>query len=167
MLEVRVDEALSTRRSQVGDRFAASLVESLSLDGREVISPGARVEGRVATSRPSGRMEGRAVLGIRLDAIEYRGQMVPIVTTLDTKTSQGHKKRNLEVIGGAAGVGALIGALAGGGKGAAIGAGAGGAAGVGGAAATGKLEVEVPAETVFTFRLKAPLELSALSSKTP
>jgi len=58
-----------------------------------------------------------------------------------------------------AGAGALIGAIAGGGTGAAIGAGAGAAAGTGVAAATGKREVEIPAETVFTFRLKEPVEL--------
>ena len=104
-------------------------------------------------------MEGRAVIGIRLDTIDYRGQNVPIVTTLDTKTGEGHKKRNIELIGGGAGVGALIGGLVGGGKGAAIGAGAGAGAGTGTAALTGKKDVEIPAETIFTFRLKAPVEL--------
>ena len=56
-------------------------------------------------------------------------------------------------------MGALIGGLVGGGKGAAIGAGAGAAAGTGGAALTGEKNIEIPAETVFTFRLKAPAEL--------
>ena len=104
-------------------------------------------------------MEGRASLGITLDTIEYQGRQVPVTTTLDVKTSEGHKKRNIEIIGGGSGVGALIGALAGGGKGAAIGAAAGAGAGTAGAAATGKLQVRIPAETVFTFRLKSPVEL--------
>jgi len=87
------------------------------------------------------------------------GRAVPIATSLDTRTSEAHKKRNIELIGGGAGVGALIGGLVGGGKGAAIGAGAGAAAGTGGAALTGEKNIEIPAETVFTFRLKAPAEL--------
>ena len=49
-------------------------------------------------------------------------------------------------IGGGTALGALIGGIAGGGKGAAIGAGAGGAAGTGVAAATGKEEAIIPAE---------------------
>ena len=57
------------------------------------------------------------------------------------------ESNNIAVIGGGSGLGAVIGALAGGGKGALIGAGAGAAAGTAGAAATGKREVGVAAES--------------------
>jgi hypothetical protein len=159
-LEVRVNEALSTARNREGDKFTATLEIPLRVGEQPVVPQGARLEGVVIESSPSGRVKGRAVIGIRMDAVEYGGQMIPIQTTLDTRTSEAHKKRNIELIGGGSGVGALIGALAGGGKGAAIGAAAGAAAGVGAEAATGKLEVEIPAETVFTFRLKQPLTLT-------
>jgi hypothetical protein len=159
VLEVRLDQALSTERNRAGDRFQATLEVPMDIGGREVLARGTRVQGHVTTSRPSGRLEGRAVIGITLDSVESQGQMVPIVTSLDTRASEAHKKRNIEVIGGGAGLGALIGALAGGGKGAAIGAAAGAGAGTAGAAAIGKKEVEIPAETVFRFTLKAPLEL--------
>lgn len=158
-LEVRVDQALSTERNREGDKFRATLEAPVAIGGREVLPRGARASGHVTTSRPSGRLEGRAVIGITLDSVESNGQAVPISTSLDTKTSEAHKKRNIELIGGGAGVGALIGGLLGGGKGAIIGAGAGAAAGTGGAAATGEKNIEIPAETVFTFRLKAPAEL--------
>lgn len=159
MLEVRVDQTLSTARNREGDKFGATLERPVDLNGREVLPRGTRLMGHVSTSRPSGRLKGRAVIGIRLDSFEYRGQAVPIVTTLDTRSSKSHKTRNLELIGGGAGVGALIGGLVGGGRGAAIGAGAGAGAGTGTAALTGRKNVEIPAETVFTFRLKAPAEL--------
>jgi hypothetical protein len=158
-LEVRVDQALSTERNREGDKFRATLEVPVAIEGREVLPRGARVAGHVTTSRPSGRLEGRAVIGITLDSVDRNGQAVPISTSLDTKTSEAHKKRNIELIGGGAAAGALIGGLLGGGKGAAIGAGAGAAAGTGGAAATGEKNIEIPAETVFTFRLKAPAEL--------
>jgi len=62
-------------------------------------------------------------------------------------------------IGGGAGAGALIGALAGGGKGAAIGAVAGGGAGTAGAAFTGNKEIVLPSETALSFKLKQAVEV--------
>lgn len=56
--------------------------------------------------------------------------------------------------------GTLLGALAGGGKGAAIGAVAGGAAGAGAQTVTRGQAVRVPAETVLTFRLDEPLRIA-------
>ena len=159
ILEARISQALSTARNRAGDPFTASLERPVDIGGREVLPRGATMRGHVTTSRSSGRMEGRAVIGITLDSVEVNGQDLPIVTSLDTQTSAAHKKRNLEMIGGGSGVGALIGVLAGGGKGAAIGALAGAGAGAAGAAATGKKDVEIPAETVFTFRLKSSLTL--------
>ena len=159
MIEARIDQALSTERNQPGDRFVASLDLPLDIGGREVLPRGTQLRGHVTTSRSSGRMEGRAVIGITLDSLDYNGQAVRIATTLDTKSGEAHKKRNIEMIGGGSALGAVIGAIAGGGKGAAIGAAAGAGAGTAGAAATGKENVSIPAETVFAFRLKAPVEL--------
>ncbi len=159
VLEARIDQTLSTENNQAGDRFVASLALPVDIGGREVLPRGTRLRGHVTTSRSSGRLEGRATIGITLDAIEYNGQTIPITTTLDTKSSEAHKKRNIELIGVGSALGAVIGAIAGGGKGAAIGAVAGAGAGTAGAAATGKKQVVIPAETVFTFRLKSPVEL--------
>ena len=61
------------------------------------------------------------------------------------------------MIGGAAALGAIIGALAGGGKGAAIGAVSGGAAGTAVQLVTKGQHVKVPSETRLTFTLQHPL----------
>jgi hypothetical protein len=158
--EARIDETLSTQTSHTGQRFHASLATPLMLEGQEVIPIGAPMEGTVVFSKASGRFKGRGELAIRLTAIEYHGQMVPITTSLDAKVSAAHKKRDIAFIGGGAGAGAGIGALAGGGTGAAIGAGAGAGAGFVGAVITGKKQVTIPAEMVFTFRLKSQVELA-------
>jgi outer membrane lipoprotein SlyB len=158
-VEVRIDDALSTARNHAGDSFASTLVQPVVVEGREVLAAGTRFTGHITEAGDSGRLKGRAVLGLTLDSFEARGERHQISTTLDTKTSDAHKKRNLELIGGGGGLGALVGGLVGGGKGAAIGAAAGAGAGTAGAFATGKKEVSVPAETVFTFTLKEPVSL--------
>ena len=159
LVRVRVDEALSTARNRAGDTFSASLTEPVVREGKELLPKGTRFKGHVTTADSSGRLQGRGVLGITLDSFELNGESYPVKSSLDTKTTDAHKKRNIEMIGGGAGVGARIGALAGHGKGAAIGAAAGAAAGTGAAAATGKKDVNVPAESVFDFTLKAPVKV--------
>jgi outer membrane lipoprotein SlyB len=104
-------------------------------------------------------MEGRAVLTLTLDSFELSGKKYSVHTGSIDRVSAAHKKRNLTLIGGGAGLGALIGGLAGGGKGALIGAGAGAGAGTAGAAITGKKEVAIAAETLLTFPLKSPVKL--------
>ena len=59
-----------------------------------------------------------------------------------------------------AGIGAAIGAIAGGRKGAGIGAAAGGAAGTGTVLASRGKPVEFPPESRLTFRLRAPITVT-------
>ena len=62
-------------------------------------------------------------------------------------------------VGGGAGLGAIVGGLAGGGKGAAIGVLAGAGAGTAGAAFTGNKDIVLPAEATLSFKLLKPLEV--------
>ena len=153
LLRVRVDEALSTRRNYRGDRFTATLMEPVTVEGENVLPSGTRLTGHVLVSRPSGRLKGRALLELELDSFERDGHRYAITTSAAARVSGRHRKRNIIAIGGGAGSGAAIGAIAGGGVGAAIGAGAGAAVGTVGAAITGKKQVTIPAESVIRFRL--------------
>jgi hypothetical protein len=131
---------------------ALTLVSPVVVQGRTLIPGGAKVDGIVRSSSPSGRFKGRAVLAIALDGIEIDGAMTRVVTDSVVRSSGGHKKRNFTLIGGGAGLGALIGGLAAGGRGALIGAGA--AAGTTGAAITGRKQARIPAESVVVFHLR-------------
>jgi hypothetical protein len=159
VLRVRIDDSLSTERNRAGDPFTGTLVGPAQMNGKDVLPNGTRFKGHVTTSGDSGRMKGRAVIGITLDSFQQAGSEHRVTTSLDVVRSDSHKKRNIELIGGGAGLGALIGGIAGGGKGAAIGAGAGAGAGTAGAYATGKKHVVIPAETVFSFTVKEPVPL--------
>ena len=75
------------------------------------------------------------------------------------RTSSSRGARSAKVIGGTAALGALIGGIAGGGKGAAIGAGSGAVVGTGAEVLTSGQKVKIPSETRLTFRLQNPVQL--------
>ena len=158
-IQVRLNGSLDTAHSRPGERFTAVLAAPITVDGRTAVPAGANVEGVVRNSASSGRFKGRANLTIALVAIEVRGTSLPLVTDTSGSSSGGHKKRNLTLIGGGSGLGALVGGLAGGGRGALIGAGAGAAAGTAGAAFTGKKQARIPSESVLTFHLREALRI--------
>ena len=158
-LQVRTDEAISTRQNRAGDKFQATLAAPVVIEGQTVLRVGTVFTGHVTTADESGRLKGRAVLGVTLDTFRRDGRDYQVQTNRVTRVSAAHKKHNAGFIAGGAGLGAAIGALAGGGKGAGIGALAGGAAGTAGAAATGKFQVSLPAESRVTFSLAAPVRL--------
>ena len=151
--EVTLDETLASNRNHAGDLFAASLSEPVVQDGKTIIPAGAHVAGRVVDAKDSGRLHVPARLSVALSSVEVEGKSYDIDTGTIQKTGQNHNKRNLGFIGGGAAGGALIGALAGGGKGALIGSAVGAGAGTAGAAATGKKDVSLPAETRLKFYL--------------
>jgi hypothetical protein len=159
VVRVRLDEAVDTRRNRAGDGVTATLYEPIVIDGQAVVPAGTRFAGHVTVADASGRLKGRAHIGVALDSFELQGRRYRVTTTDVERASNAHKKRNGILIGGAAGLGTLLGAIAGGPKGALIGAGAGAAAGTAGAAATGKLQVGIPAETILRFTLRRPVEV--------
>jgi hypothetical protein len=157
---VTVDQTLASNQSHSGDSFDASVAEDLAIDGKTVIPRGAKVKGRVTEANPSGRLQNPGSLSGTLTAIEIDGKSYDIATDSFARKADSHKTRNAEFIGGGAAAGAIIGAIAGHGKGAAIGAAAGAGAGTAGAAATGKKDVSIPAETRLTFHLKQALSFT-------
>lgn len=158
-ITVRLGETLSSKTSQAGQDFAASVAEPVVVNGRTVIREGVSAHGTVVQAKALGHFKGGALLEVRLSSVNIEGKDQAVETTAVERVEKGKGKRSTAFIGGGAGAGALIGALAGGGKGAAIGALAGGGAGTAGAAFTGNKEIELPAESSVTFKLSQPVEV--------
>jgi len=136
-----------------------TLARSLAIKGRTVFPAGSTVVGTVADAKSRGKLKGEAILDLSLNSITVRGRAHPITTRILVNTEKGKGKRTAVTTGGGAAGGGLIGGIAGGAKGLGIGALVGGAAGLVGGAVTGNKQIELPAESVLTFRLAAPIKL--------
>jgi len=163
-IRVRMTDNLSSERTQVGDTFRGTLDEPIVVSGRELYPKGADVIGRVSDVHPTGRLSEPGELDLVLNTVSSGTVAESIHVDPLVLKGESHTKSNVTKIGGGAALGAVIGAIAGGGKGAAIGTLAGGAAGTGAAAATGKKPAIVESEAVLTFVTSSP---SAPASATP
>jgi hypothetical protein len=154
-LPVRIGETLSSTRNQPGDTFLATLTQPLVIDGFIIAVRGARVEGRVVDASQAARVQGSSHLGISIVWLATAdGQNIRIRTEPYVKDGTSSTGTNAAKIGGGAAIGAIIGAIAGGGKGAAIGAGAGGAVGAGDVLLTRGKPAEIPVETRVSFKVQ-------------
>ena len=160
---VTLDQTLASNQNIAGDHFDATVSEPVIVEGKTVIPQGAHAEGLVVDARKSGRLMGRARLQLALQTVAVNGQNYEVRTTSNTRIGRDHKKRNWAWIGGGAAGGAVIGALAGGGKGALIGGPVGAGAGTTVALLTGKKDIKLRAETPVQFELAEPVTIKVKS----
>jgi len=159
VISVVIDQAVSSKTAKVGQKATGTVSQDVAAGGKVVIPKGSTAQLSVISVQKSGRLSTPAKLWLGLRSVNVHGRTYSVVTSAAGHTMGGKAKRDTVFIGGGAGLGAAIGGLAGGGKGAAIGALAGAGAGTAGAAATGKKDVEIPAEARLEFRTKAPVTL--------
>lgn len=155
-INVRTNETIKAKDSS-GRVFSGFVDQDVMDSNRNIVIPkGSNVELVV-------RKVSANDLTLDLDSVTVNGQRYGIQTEQNVVSGQkeglGANKRTGEYVGGGAAIGAIIGAIAGGGKGAAIGAGAGAAAGAGAQVLTRGKSIDVPAESLLTFRLTQPLRM--------
>ena len=156
-IPIRIDRGIDVRIPSDGRVFTGTVAEDVMGRSNDVLIPrGARAELIVQN------LEGDEGT-VDLESISFDGRRYMVNADryeLSRRSGVGANERTAKYVGGGALFGTLLGALAGGGKGAAIGAAAGGAAGAGAQTITRGKSVNVPSETVLTFRLDEPLRVA-------
>ena len=151
---VRTVDLIDVDSSQAGMKFRGSLDDPIMSGGSVMVPRGADVVLVAAKVEQGGRIKGSDLIQLKVNAISVGGRMSPVVSSLSETKSAGEGGKTAKKVVGGAGLGALIGGIAGGGKGAGIGALVGGAAGTTVAAST-QPHLKVPAETRLDFQLLA------------
>jgi hypothetical protein len=158
-MTVRMIDAVNSEQSRLGETFRASVDEPVIVDGQTVIPRGADAVTKLVEDQESGKITGKTVLTLVLQQVLVNGKMLDLTSGDVSQASGSRGSRSAKVIGGTAALGAIIGAIAGGGKGAAIGAGSGAAVGTGVQVLTKGQTVKIPSETRLTFTLQQPAQL--------
>lgn len=155
---VRLIDSADSAHDAVGEEYRASLDQPIVSPAGQVVAPRGTDALIVLTNRQqSGHLAGKAELTLVLRSLTIHGKRYDVVSTDVVKASSSRTARSGKTIGGLAAAGAVIGAIAGGGRGAAIGAGSGATLGTLGQVFTSGQRVRVPSETRLTFRLQQPL----------
>lgn len=158
-LSVRMIDSINSANDKSGQTFRASLAAPVERNGEVILPAGTPVTVLLAEAKGAGRIKGSSVLEVRASSIDYHGHSYPISTSSYEEQGKGRGKQTAVRSGIGAAAGAVIGAIAGGGKGAAIGSLAGGGAGAGYQLATHGQQVKIPSEAVLNFRLEAPVSI--------
>jgi len=158
---LRVVTALSSETARVEDRVEASVTRDVMADGQLAIPAGSRVLGDVVTVERGGKMKDKARLGVRFHTLVLAdGRHVPFRTDAIYREGSSPGAESARKIGGAAIGGAVLGAIIGGAKGAAIGGATGAAGGSAVVMAGDRNAATLPAGTIVTVRLTAPVTIN-------
>jgi hypothetical protein len=158
-IEIRTVDAIDSKTGQAGDQFQATLEQPLTWNGQLVVPKGANVYLRLTEVQTSGQYKGKSELQLQLVRLEFQGTDYPLTSTTYTEAGASRGQDTAKTVGGGAIVGAIIGAIAGGGKGAVIGGAAGAGAGGVYQGVSKPKQIRIPSETVLDFKLDQPLNI--------
>jgi len=162
-LRVRINQGMNSKSTTVGTTFDGVVLNDVAAGNSIAIPRGASIQGTVVAVHTAGELKGKGELKLQLTSVSLGGRVYPIAT--DFWWHQGVDKTG-STVGNTVGlgaVGALIGAVAGGGVGAAVGAGVGGVAGLGVSAASGRGEASLPPEAILVFHLTQAADITTVS----
>jgi hypothetical protein len=151
--------SVSSATARAEDEVTALLGEDVKVGDEVRLPKDSEVRGHVVSAKRSGKVKGKAELHVEFDRIVVNGRTYTIDTSSVDQVATPDKGRDAKIIGGAAGAGAIIGGIAGGGSGALKGVLIGGAAGTGGVLATRGKEVVFDQGSRHRVKLEKGLRL--------
>lgn len=165
LLQIRTSEPLDSKKVKPGDYFQGTLAQSVYVGNVLAIPRGVGVTGRVVDVKKPGELKGGASMALQLTTLNLGGNSYSLAT--DTFNTGGPGKGGYTAANtvGTAALGAVIGAVAGGGPGAAIGAVAGTGVGLGASAATPGPRSVVPPEALLNFHLTSAATVQPVSAQ--
>lgn len=152
IMQVRTNQTIDSTSAGPGHVFTGLVAHDVTNPTGRVVIPGGSPAELVV------RNVSKHQMALDLQAILIAGTRYQVLSDSATfqganKSGLGANKRTAKFVGGGALGGSVIGAIAGGGAGAAIGAIAGGAGGATAQVLTRGKSVQIPAESLITFRL--------------
>lgn len=154
--EARLQATLDSATAQVEDRFEATTVADILVNGRTVVPAGSILRGVVSGVEPATRTNRTARLTVSFDQLTVNGRVYPVRGTV-TEAIEGEGIRGeAGRVGAGAGVGAIIGGILGGVKGALAGLAIGGGGVI---AATEGKDVQLPQGSILRVRIDTPVQV--------
>jgi len=182
LLHARINQTLTSKMSQIGDRFTATTTDPVySSTGAVVIPQGSTLIGRVDSVQRARKGGNPGAIDVSFVSVKLPNGRTRVINASLTNlnaddaksdaegTARGDKMKHRKMIfygGGAAG-GAILGAAIGGGKGALIGGLLGAGGGFLGERYTKGEEAEVRSGTEFGVYLNQPITLPKFAETTP
>lgn len=176
-IPLSLKQAISTKTAKEGDAVYAETTFPFALNDRIVVPVGTYVQGKISHVKRGGRVKGRAEILIHFTSLVYPSgytvmlpgsvENVPGAEKSTVKDSEGTVQQDrdtgkkVKTAAESATTGALIGAIAHGGKGAAIGGGIGGAAGLAVAMLTRGNDVRLEPGTSIEMEIQRDVVLDA------
>ncbi len=159
-IKVRTDTTIPAKPA-AGAAYTASVSDDVTDSSGAVLIPRNSRAQLVAQASPDGK---DTTLDLR--SVTVNGRRFSLVSPGQSSSGGegvGKNQRTAKYVGGGAAVGAVLGALMGGGKGAAIGAILGGAGGAG--AQTLRKSKAIPAETELSYKLAQDLQMRPVGTR--
>jgi hypothetical protein len=156
-MDVRLTDALNSGTAKVEDRFEATTLVDLSVDGRLAVPAGSVMRGVVTAVEPATRTNRTARLTVSFDQVTVGGRAYPIRGTVSQALEGEGLRGEAGRVGAGAGVGAILGGILGGFKGAMAGILIGGGGTI---AATEGEELRLPQGSVLRVRFDSAVRIN-------
>ena len=160
-IDVRLSNMLDSGIANVEDRFEATTLTDLNVDGRTAIPAGSVLRGVVTAVERGTRTNRTSKITVSFDQVTVSGRSYPMRGTVTEAIEGEGIKGEAGRTAAGAGVGAIIGGILGGFKGAIAGILIGGGGTI---AATEGKEVELPQGSVLRVRIDSPVTIQGTAA---